>query len=173
MRRRLCNGAFRVCPTSGKPSEPDGKSSARQPRTRKLPAVLRNGKKSMRAVKTIFVGLVLFLHGLNTAHAERKYTVGTQIDLGTGNTSWSTEGGVQTGQLPKDLTFFYSVYPSMTLKSAGEHSVFELSYVYGMNRTNKDLVLDSGSHVATGTFNFTLNPKWRVNFADSFEMTPD
>jgi hypothetical protein len=127
----------------------------------------------MRALKSLFVVLALLLHGLDNAHAERKYTVGTQIDLGAGSTSWSTEGALATGQLPRDLTFFYSVYPSMTLKSEGHNSLFDLSYVYGTNRTNKDLVLDSGSHIASGTFNFRLNPNWRLNLAESFEMTPD
>jgi len=127
----------------------------------------------MRAFNSLFVVLVLFLHGLDTAHAQRKYTVGTQIDLGAGGTKWSTEGGIATGQLPQDLTFFYSVYPSMTLKSESVHSLLELSYVYGMNRTNKDLVLDSGSHVATANFTLALDPKWKLNLVESFEMTPD
>jgi len=37
---------------------------------------------------------VALLQGFETARAERKYTIGTQIDLVTGTTSRSTESGL-------------------------------------------------------------------------------
>src|SRR5947207_6736186 len=95
--------------------------------------------------KMLLTSLVL-LQGLETARAERKYTVGTQIDLVTGSTSRSIQGGLDLSQSLKDRSFFYALYPSVGLKSVGDRSLLELSYAFGLNRSNTGLNLDNGSH---------------------------
>ncbi len=116
---------------------------------------------------------VALLQGFETARAERKYTIGTQIDLVTGTTSRSTESGLDLTQPLQDRTFFYALYPSLAITSAGDHSLFQASYAFGLNRTNTGLNLDNGSHVTSATYQASLNRRWRVSLAESFEMTSD
>src|SRR5437867_81037 len=126
----------------------------------------------MRTLKTLFLILAL-PYGLETANAQRKYIVGTQIDFAAGRTSWSTSAQSGVTQLQTDPTLFYSAYPSIELKSAGNHSLLEASYVFGLNRTSTDLAQDNGSHTASASYKSSLNARWRLNLAESFEMTPD
>src|SRR5438094_6623041 len=122
----------------------------------------------LKISRMLLISLAL-LPGVETARAERKYTVGTQIDLVSGTTSRSIESGFDVTL--KDRTFFYALYPSLKLMSTGDHSVLEVSYAFGLNRTNTGLNLDNGSHVASATYKASLNPRWRYTLAESFEMT--
>src|SRR5436309_8569887 len=126
----------------------------------------------MRTLKTLLLILAL-PYGLETAHAQRKYIVGTQIDFAGGRTSWSTSAQSGVTQPQTDPTIFYSAYPSIELKSTGDHSLFEASYVYGFNRTTTNLARDNGSHTASASYKSALNARWRLNLAESFELTPD
>ena len=126
----------------------------------------------LKISRMLLISLAL-LPGVETARAERKYRVGTQIDLVSGTTSRSTDGGIDATQPLQDRTFFYALYPSLALTSAGDHSLLEVSYAFGLNRTNTGLNLDNGSHVASATFKASLNPRWRYTLAESFEMTSD
>jgi hypothetical protein len=122
--------------------------------------------------KILLISLVL-LQGLETARAERKYTVGTQIDLVNGSTDRSIQGGLDLSQSLKDRSFFYALYPSVGLKSVGDRSLLELSYAFGLNRSNTGLNLDNGSHVTSASFKASLNPRWKISLSESFEMTSD
>src|SRR5438046_3422093 len=126
----------------------------------------------LKISRMLLISLAL-LPGVETARAERKYRIGTQIDLVSGTTSRSTDGGLDATQPLQDRTFFYGLYPSLALTSAGDHSLLDVSYAFGLNRSNTGLNLDNGSHVASATFKASLNPRWRYTLAESFEMTSD
>src|SRR6266536_3434427 len=125
-----------------------------------------------KILKMMLISLAL-LQGFETARAERKYTVGSQIDLVTGATDRSTQSALDATQPLKDRTFFYALYPSLTATSLGDHSLLAVSYAFGLNRTNTGLNVDNGSHVASATYKAALNPRWRVTLAESLEMTSD
>src|SRR5262245_23718053 len=98
-------------------------------------------------------GLLLLALALATeATAERNYVVGTTTDFA---------GGFGTRS-------FYSVYPSIDLQSAGNHSVFGLNYTFGLNREYEDVE----SHSASLKYSHAYN-RLRLNLSETFEKTPD
>src|SRR5215510_16294286 len=94
---------------------------------------------------------------------DRKYVVGTTLDLVGGGTSGqnSVGGYNQRGSL------FYEVYPSIQLRSLGAHSSLEVSYAYGLSRLNSSVSYDTNSHGVGAVFTSSLGPKWKLNVSES------
>ncbi len=108
-----------------------------------------------------------------SALAERKYTVGTQLDFAAGGTNRPAVSGIDQIQIPREFASFYAYYPSIQLKSTGERSVFEASYVYGHYRANTDLDFESESHAVEAKYKVSVNRRLSIRLDESFETTPD
>src|SRR5215471_3274144 len=106
--------------------------------------------------------LILTSSGL---HAEqRKYILGTAIDLtaGLGGLPNASTLALQASQ--QGTSFSYGAIPSLELRSMGEHSNLTAIYAFGLTRTNGDLTFNSTSHVVSTNF-FASARKWKFNFS--------
>jgi len=97
---------------------------------------------------------------------DRKYLVGTVVDL--------VGGGISSQNLPRPNavgSFFYEVYPSIQVRSAGSHSELEISYVFGLSRFNKDFNYNLNSHGVAAMFSGFVAPKWKLSLLDRFQRS--
>jgi hypothetical protein len=107
-------------------------------------------------------------------HAQqRKYVVGTTVDLVSGGTNNPTTTGISLGQTNQPVTSFYSLYPSINATSTGEHSLLNFSYTFGFNRTNSQPAVNSESHGLSVKFSSPLNAQWKISTSESFQLTSD
>src|SRR5437867_1906310 len=104
-------------------------------------------------------------------HAQRRYTVGPAIDLSTGGSN--TAIGLNLGQTERPFSFFYALYPSLTMISTNPHSAIDASYTFGFNRTKEDQNVDSKSHSVSLSFSDVLSPTLNVHLSESFLATSD
>jgi hypothetical protein len=103
------------------------------------------------------------------ACAERKYFVGTTFDAVGGI---SNQLG-QTGFTLAETAPFFSVYPSIDLKSVGEHSKLDLDYTFSLSRFYSSTNITTTSHVATGGFTAQLGAKTHLRVSDTFDTMPN
>src|SRR6266705_174066 len=107
------------------------------------------------------------------ATAERNYIIGARVDFASGISNRPGLNGTPlTGSTSKSLNTFYAPYPSVEIKTAGEHWNIELSYALGLTRMNTDLNLNSDTHAASARFSRSFK-RWKLNLSESFETTPD
>lgn len=120
--------------------------------------------------KVLGLLLLLVLYAGTLRAQNRTYTVGTTLDLAGGGTNQATGLGAQ----PQASFFpYYGAYPSLTLRSAGAHTLLNATYAYGYNRYQSDPKSDDQSHTGSLNFGWTLNPELKINFTDSFHSTSD
>jgi hypothetical protein len=113
------------------------------------------------------LSLALILTFAASAHAQRRYSLGTAVNLTSGGAN--TLNGFAPGQTPNEPLFlFYGAFPSVTLVSTGAHSVLGTSYSYGFNRTRTSQNLNQQSHAASVNFSDTLSSAWKMDLSDSF-----
>jgi hypothetical protein len=125
----------------------------------------------MRHFRFAVILVALFVRA-ETLWAERKNTLGTQLDFVSGMSNWTPVNGLNLGPF-QTVTPFYVVYSSIEMKSMGPHSALDLSYTFGLQRIKSELDVDSESHVLAASFDKTLSQKWKFKLKESFEMTPD
>jgi len=120
-----------------------------------------------------FVVLVLTVTGAVKLYGEdRKYVVGTTVDfVGGGSSGQNAAGAGATDGSSRPGSFFYEVYPTIRVRSAGEHSMLDASYTFGLSRFNSDLNYNSNSQVVSTKLSTSLSPKWKLNLSESFQMT--
>jgi hypothetical protein len=107
-------------------------------------------------------------------HAEqRKYILGATIDLAGGLGALPNASTLASQAFQQGTSFSYEAYPSVELRSTGEHSTLKAVYAFGFTRTYSDLSFNSTSHVVSTTFSASLGPRWKFNFSDFFAMTSD
>ena len=106
------------------------------------------------------------LHG-----EDRKYVVGTTVDFVSGGNGQSAAGIGVTDGSNQASSFFYEVYPSIQMRSTGEHSTLEVSYAFGFSRVSSGLNYNSNSQAVSTKLSTSLSPKWKVSLSDSFQMT--
>src|SRR5690242_19460814 len=88
--------------------------------------------------------LIVFSCSTIVSKAEnRKYVLGTTIDLAGGGTNQFGSGGQVLNQ---SFFSFYGTYPSISLKSTASHSLLDASYSYGLMRGNTAQNLNEQSH---------------------------
>src|SRR5262249_45069877 len=98
---------------------------------------------------------------------DRKYVLGTTLDLVAGGMSGRNVIFRNTGSSGRPGSFFYQIYPATQLRALGAHSTFELSYAFGLSRLNSDVAYDSNSHALSATFNSAIGPDWKLSLTDS------
>jgi len=130
--------------------------------------LFRSGGSTMKRIV-----IVVLLLQATAARAERDFVISSQIDLVNGLSNHPSASGIDLSLLPKDLTYFYGIYPSIRMLSKGAHSAFETSYALGIDRNSSGLDLNSRSHVASATLAIASNPKWKFNLSENFQSTPD
>jgi hypothetical protein len=114
-------------------------------------------------------GMIFLL--ANMGFAERKYVLGTSVDFmgGVGN---DTQGNINLQQLGEDVAPFFSVYPSVSLSSTGQHSTLKLDYTFIAEHYFTTDGLTTTSHAVTGSFNSQLSRTVRLRIWDTFDTAP-
>ena len=112
--------------------------------------------------------LALILTFAASAHAQRRYSLGTAVNLtgGLANNLYGFAAPVQSPNQP--LSRFYGAFPSVSLVSTGAHSVLDTSYSFGFNRTRTGQNLDQQSHAASVNLSNTLSSAWKLDLSDTF-----
>lgn len=118
---------------------------------------------------------VALLFGLSagTALAERIYTVSTEIDVVGAIDDNPQVSGLGLFDLEEDYITSYGVYPSIRLNSEGPNTEYQLYYVFGLNRMDTALDLDSESHEAGGLFRGNLSRNVSLEITERFRKSPD
>src|SRR5581483_4913513 len=98
-----------------------------------------------RRLSYLLLLVALFADALSAQN--RTYTLGTTVDLAGGGTNQVTGAAAQP-QNSSSFFPFYGTYPSLTLKSAGAHSILNATYSYGFNRFQSDSKYTDQSHTA-------------------------
>ncbi|HYK87522.1 MAG TPA: hypothetical protein VE398_02040 [Acidobacteriota bacterium] len=117
--------------------------------------------------------LVFLLMMPGSGYAERKYTFGTNCDFMGGASNQIGSSSLNLSQLQKGTTYFYSVYPSLTLKSVGQHSTLDLNYTFVGERYQMSPALTTTSHAFTGNFTSQVGKRARLRLSDTFNTVPD
>jgi hypothetical protein len=125
----------------------------------------------MRHFRFAVILVALFVMA-ETLWAERKNTLGTQLDFVSGMSNWTPVSGQNLAPF-QTVTPFYTVYSSIEMKSMGPSSTLDLSYTFGLQRIRSEFDVNSESHVLAASFDKTLSQKWKFKLKESFEMTPD
>lgn len=107
------------------------------------------------------------------AQAQRNNRFSTSIDFMAGVSNQAGSAGYNLSALQKGVVPTYSVYPSLSLKSTGEHSSLDLNYTFGADRTQMSPSITMTSHAATAGFTTQLAKGVRLNFTDTFLTTSD
>lgn len=115
---------------------------------------------------------LFLLSGLTLSAQERRYVVGTSIDLVGGATNNLSSTSIPVQQ-PQSLFFFYGAYPSINIESSNPRSVWNAGYGFGVNRMEGQSQLHSNSHSASLSLSSVLSPRWKIGLSDSFAVTND
>src|SRR5437867_5476665 len=103
---------------------------------------------------------------------QRKYVIGTTVDLTGGATNLLGSTGIRSNQ-NQPLFPFYGAFPSITMTSTGAHSLLSASYSYGFNRSKSEQNLKLDSHAASLNFTTPLTQELGISFSESFQATSD
>ena len=76
-------------------------------------------------------------------------------------------------RLHEGIASFYSVYPSISLKSKGQHSGFDLDYTFSGEYFQTDPGLFSASHSADASFAAQLGNRTRLKLSNRFSTFPE
>jgi hypothetical protein len=132
----------------------------------------RTERKEWFRVSRLQLFVLIGVFSVVTASAQdRKYAIGTTIDLMGGSTNRLNSLTPVSPNAPNLL--YYGAYPSITFTSAGARSAVNGSYSFGINRTESGSKLHSNSHAANLGWNGTLSRNWRLSLSDSFSLTSD
>ena len=120
------------------------------------------------------LAIFLALAWTASALAERKVTVSGSLDFlsaADSNPSIANSGFLN---LPdQGTTFSYSLFPSLSLRSTGPESQFQLSYSLGFNRFESRSGLNHESHSFGAEFQSQLTKNLSMRLLDSFRKSPD
>lgn len=119
----------------------------------------------------VFRGLCLLLFAF-PAHAERKYFLGTTLDVlaGAGNQIGTSSFNLES--IKAGFTPYYSAYPSISLKSVGKHSDLDLDYTFAGEYYQMNPGFTSTWHATTGSFNAQLGNRTHLKISDTFSTMP-
>jgi hypothetical protein len=113
--------------------------------------------------RKLFALLLIFAFVVS-AQAQRRYTLGTSINLTAGGTNSFNGSTVPGATQPLFLT--YGGFPSVNLTTQGAHSTFDANYSYGYNRTGANN--STQSHAGSLSLGNALSTAWKVSLSDSF-----
>lgn len=126
----------------------------------------------MRYCKILTFSMIL-LGTVPLCRAERKYVLGTQLDFMGGVTnSFGGPNGGQTQALQKMFPYF-SLFPTIDLRSEGRSSVFTVSYSFMWERMETEPKLTAAAHMANIGLDSRLSRNLHLRLKDSFYSTPD
>ncbi len=126
----------------------------------------------MNKHKYLIILFALFVT-VPVARAERKYVFGAGIDVMGGASNHVGEGGYNLSVYQKGLVGFYSVYPSLTLQSTGQHSTFNLDYTFVGERYQTSPTITTTSHVFSTGVTSQLGSRTRLTLSDAFHSVPN
>ena len=117
-----------------------------------------------------FLVAVLLLTG--TLRAERKYVFGTNCDFvgGAGNQLGSSNLNLKP--LNQGVIPSFSVYPSLSLESTGQHSTFDLNYTFLGERFQIDQPMTTTSHYFTISLTTQIGKRTHLRLANTFSSVP-
>ena len=73
----------------------------------------------------------------------------------------------------QDLNPFFSLYPSASLHSVGQHSDIDLQYTFGVHRYEMTETITNTSHTVNAAFNGNLGARTHLRLSNSFNNAPD
>jgi len=117
-------------------------------------------------------GFCLFL-GTQTAYAERRFTLGAQLDLVGGMSNSLYDSAMSSSYTEHDLTPFYSATPSLEFRTEGRNFDMDASYGYSFQRYQRDEIINMHSHTADIMFMSNLSEHVRLSLYNHFYSTPD
>jgi hypothetical protein len=118
--------------------------------------------------------LVLVLACSQPLDAQRVYTLGAGVDLVGGFDNNPRSGGLSLALRPSNrMEPFYGAYPSISLDILSARSALNMSYAYGWNRTDSQVILLSETHSASVTLTNQFSPRWSTNIRESFSRSDD
>jgi hypothetical protein len=101
--------------------------------------------------------------------AERKTNFETTVDFMGGA---SNQAGT-SGQSQKSMSATSSLYPSMNIRSRGEHSELDLNYAFNVERYFSHPGTTNTSHSFTATVSSRPNKRFGLHFSDTFRSSSD
>jgi hypothetical protein len=116
--------------------------------------------------------LVLFLsYAVGVRAQDHEYTLGTNVTFSGGATNGFAGSAGQTQS--QRYTYFYGMYPSISLKSAGPHTLLDTTYAYGLDHGGNVQNSNQQSHTGSLTFTTTLSPELKISITDAYHVTSD
>ena len=103
---------------------------------------------------------------------QREYLIGPSINVVSGGNSNPRLAVGLNEERP--ITFFYGVYPSLTMASPGANFTLNASYAFGAEWTDTaPTAARSDSHSASLSLTRALGPRWNLSLSESFSVTAD
>jgi hypothetical protein len=112
--------------------------------------------------------LPLFFLTVSGAYAQRKNIMGAQLGFSGGGSNQIGGSGFSLVQFQSGMTPYYSVTPTLTMKSQGAKSELDLSYSFMWQRYDGNTVTTTMSHVADLMWSARLGKRASMTFGDSF-----
>jgi hypothetical protein len=115
--------------------------------------------------------LIFFVIGVTgEVRSERKNSWGTSVNFVGGG---SNQVGAGSSLRGADLSAFYSLYPSIMLSSAGEHSTINLDYHFAVDRSQMDKGVTDTSHRFSGVIESQLGNRSRFKLSGNMNSMSD
>jgi len=114
--------------------------------------------------------LTFFIASVPLYAEQRKYVVGTTLNLTAGATNGLTSAIIAPNQ---PLFFSYGAFPTITVASTGARSLVDASYSYGFNGSKSQQSYKQHSQAALINFSAPLTPQWKISVGESFQETSD
>jgi hypothetical protein len=125
--------------------------------------------KAHRYKMRLWVLSLIFIACAGAAHAERRYTLGSQLNFVAGGTNQQTLSSIQ---FQKGLAPFYGFYPTVDILSAGQTTQVNLSYSALLERYVGDQSFTSNSNLARVGF-LKKGQRYKLEFNASFSDSPE
>jgi hypothetical protein len=114
--------------------------------------------------------ILLMIGAAGEIRGERKNSWGTSVNFVGGGSNQVGEGSTLRGS---DLSAFYSLYPSIMLSSAGEHSTINLDYHFAVDRSQMDKGVTDTSHRFSGSIASQLGNRSRLKLSGNMNSMSD
>jgi hypothetical protein len=118
--------------------------------------------------------IILVITGIALpAYCERKYFLGTTMDFVGGASNQVGTSSFSLERLDQGITPFYSIYPSLSLKSVGKHSQLDLKYTFSGDYYQSTPRIFAPSHDGGVEFTGLIGAKTHLRLSDHFTTMPD
>jgi hypothetical protein len=136
------------------------------------PPVPAGGRRTIAAI-AVFVFMLNYFAIENDLYAQTAgISIGPRVDLVGGGATTQSFGNSTSPAASQNLnSYYYRVFPSLTMTAKGQRSTMQASYAFGYNRDKTLAGASNDSHVATLTLSAPVGRDWKINITDSFART--